>query len=345
VPRADELPVTILLVDDTPTNLVALKAMLTRPDYQLLTAPSGEEALKIALQEHLDIILLDVLMPGMDGFEVARYLKATEHTRNIPIVFLTAVASAASYVYRAYEVGAVDYVIKPLDSEIVKRKVAVFADLVRQKAAIARQGDRRYRRLVEGIDHVIAWTTDESLRLTFVSRQAAMILGYPAEYFLQPDFWKKHLHADDCERVLMVFREALERRVDLTCSHRLVAADDRVRWFHTGVAGERGLDDGPAELHGFSVDITDLQRAEEEARSAKQARDDLLSIVAHFRDPLASIERSAAELGRALSSTDEPALATKLALATHIVRSAERMERLIGQLLDLGTVDAIEGSH
>jgi CheY-like chemotaxis protein len=78
---------TLLLVDDTPANLVGLKAILERTDYRLLTASSGEEALGSVLREKIDVILLDVVMPGMDGFEVARNLKTIERTRNIPICF------------------------------------------------------------------------------------------------------------------------------------------------------------------------------------------------------------------------------------------------------------------
>src|SRR5262245_28756243 len=119
----DEGAPTILLVDDRQENLVSLEAILNPLSYRLLTARSGVEALRIALQEELTIILLDVRMPEMDGFEVAHTLKQTERTRRIPILFLTAVATDAKDIYRAYDVGAVDYLIKPLDPDIVRKKV------------------------------------------------------------------------------------------------------------------------------------------------------------------------------------------------------------------------------
>src|SRR5262249_6820048 len=152
--------------------------------------------------------------------------------------------------------------VKPLEPEMVRKKVAVFADLVRQRkqleqaAALRREtqqreydlqiselrvaSDRRYRKLVDGIDHAIAWSTDESLRLTFVSRQAWRILGYPPDYFLEADFWARHLHADDRESVLSVFRRALADGADHMINHRLIASDGRSVWFHTGVSGDRG---------------------------------------------------------------------------------------------------------
>jgi PAS domain S-box-containing protein len=352
-------PVTLLLVDDTPANLLALKALLDTPEYRLVSASSGNEALMIALRESVDLLLLDVVMPEMDGFEVARILKSSERTRNIPILFLTALATEASYLYRAYDVGAVDYIIKPLDPEIVRKKVAVFAQLVRQRDEIERlaeeqretqrreyelrlaelqhAGDRRYRKLVEGIDHAIAWTVDESFRLTFISRQASAILGYPMDYFLQADFWARHLHPHDRDSVLALFRRALAEHVDLACNHRFVAADGRVVWVHTGLSGEPGLGSARPELHGFSVDVTDLKRAEEEARAAKQARDDLLATVSHdLRSPLSSIKLSAGLLAR--GRVEDPARTPRL--ATTIMHAAERMERLLAQLLDLAQLEA-----
>jgi PAS domain S-box-containing protein len=350
---------TLLLVDDTPANLVGLKAILDKPEYRLLTANSGEEALKVVLQEKVDVILLDVLMPGMDGFEVARSLKEIERTRNIPIVFLTALTTDSEYVYRAYDIGAVDYMIKPLDSEMVRKKVSVFVDLVRQREEIARQAeelreterrehelrlaelrvasDRRYRKLVEGIDHVIAWTADETFQLSFVSRQAPSILGHALDSFLEPDFWDQHVHPDDRETLRASFRRAVVEHIDLSCNHRLRHADGTFRWFHTGMSGEKT--NLQTEVDGFSVDVTDLKRAEEEAQTAKQARDDLLAIVSHdLRNPLSSIKLSAKMVSSASSKADAPARTSKLAAT--IVRSVESMEWLIGQLLNLSQLEA-----
>jgi PAS domain S-box-containing protein len=281
---AQTTPINILLVDDQPDSLVALKAILNSGDYHLLTASSGTEALQIALREKLAVILLDVVMPEMDGFEVAQHLKQVGRTRNIPILFLTAVATDVHQIYRAYEVGAVDYLIKPLDAEVVRKKVAVFVDLVRQREEIERQslvlreaerrdyevrlaqlrcaGDRRYRKLVEGIDHAIGWTADETLRLTFISRQAPQYLGYSMDQFLASNFFETHLYPDDRDSVFAVFRRALAEGVDLVTNYRLQAADGRVLWFHTGVSGDR-IDGGAPELHGISLDVTEIKRAEE----------------------------------------------------------------------------------
>src|SRR5215471_8759474 len=215
----ERAPINLLLVDDRPENLIALQAILKRPDYHLVTATSGQDALQLALRERFTVILLDVVMPGLDGLEVARHLKELERTRHIPILFLTAVATHVEQIYRAYSVGAVDYLIKPLDAEMVRKKVGVFVDLARQREEIAWQAerlreterreyelrlaemrvasDRRYRKLVDGIDHAIGWTADESCTLSFVSAHAERILGYSMDDFMRPDFWPRHLHHGD----------------------------------------------------------------------------------------------------------------------------------------------------
>ena len=339
-------PTSILLVDDRRENLIALRAILECPRYRLLTAQSGEEALAVAGREDVDLILLDVMMPAMGGLEVAERLKASQRSRRIPILFLTAFETDAQTIYRAYEVGAVDYLIKPLDPQIVLKKVEVFVDLVEQRREIERQGerlreaerreyesrladlrmasDRRYRKLVDGIDHAIGWSADpQTLQLSFVSRQAPEILGFPPDAFLAPSFWIERIHPDDRDAVMEVFRLAVARQVDEVCNHRMCRADGTILWFHTGVSAERGID-GTPELHGISVDVTELKRAVE-------VRDELLIIVSHeLRNPLASIVASAEAI---LAGTGSIEQARKAASA--VVRGGERMERLIADLQDL----------
>jgi signal transduction histidine kinase/CheY-like chemotaxis protein len=123
----------ILLVDDRPENLFALQTILDRPDYRIVTAASGEEALRIALRESFAVALVDVAMPGMSGLEVATHLKELERSRDIPIIFITAFGDDPEQIHRAYSAGGADYLVKPLDIEIVRKKVAVFVDLSRRR--------------------------------------------------------------------------------------------------------------------------------------------------------------------------------------------------------------------
>lgn len=119
----------ILLVDDHPENLVALEAVLSSLDQVLVTAGSGEEALRALLKDDFALILLDAQMPGMDGFETASQIKARTRTKDVPIIFLTAADADRRHAYRGYSVGGADYITKPFDPWILRAKVQVFVDL------------------------------------------------------------------------------------------------------------------------------------------------------------------------------------------------------------------------
>ena len=134
--------VNILIVDDRPENLLALEAILEPLGENLVRANSGEEALRELLHRDFAVILLDVQMPGMNGLETAQYIKSRERSKSIPILFLTAINKEESYVFKAYEVGAVDYLFKPFDPEILRSKVAVFVDLWRKQVQIQQQEER-----------------------------------------------------------------------------------------------------------------------------------------------------------------------------------------------------------
>jgi two-component system, sporulation sensor kinase E len=131
--------VKILLVDDHPENLLALQAVLFQPDYHLVSANSGEEALRCVLEEDFAVILLDVQMPGLDGFETARLIKVREKSKDIPILFVTAISQAPKHVLDGYAVGAIDYIFKPFQPEILKRKVEGFVQIYRQSRQIIQQ--------------------------------------------------------------------------------------------------------------------------------------------------------------------------------------------------------------
>ncbi len=128
----------ILLVDDQPENLRTLEAVLEPLGYPLRTASSGHGALRMLLEQDFAMILLDVRMPGLDGFETAELIKERTRTRDVPIVFLTAARDEVSEIARGYGVGAVDYVLKPFDPDLLRSKVAVFAELEASRRALKR---------------------------------------------------------------------------------------------------------------------------------------------------------------------------------------------------------------
>ncbi|MFL6213564.1 MAG: response regulator [Blastocatellia bacterium] len=138
---ATEPAVNILLVDDRPENLLALEATLGYLDQKIVKAHSGREALKLLLDHDFALILMDVHMPDLDGFETAALIRQREKSQNIPIIFLTAMNKSEGQVFRGYSLGAVDYIFKPFEPEILKAKVAVFIELYKKTEEIKRQAE------------------------------------------------------------------------------------------------------------------------------------------------------------------------------------------------------------
>lgn len=223
-----QLPVEILLVDDRADNLLTLEVALNSPQYKLVKASSGEEALRYLLDHKPALILLDVQMPKMDGFATANIIKSSERTRDIPIIFLTALHRDERFMQRGYQTGAVDYLSKPFDVEILRSKVSVFAELHRKTqqlihverelrrteaqererklAAIELSALRReqlqqkkYQELVEGIHHGIVWSANpDTLAFSYVGPTAERLLGFSQQQWLsESNFWMNHIHPDD----------------------------------------------------------------------------------------------------------------------------------------------------
>ena len=184
----------ILIVDDEPANLLAIEAALDPLGQQLVRATSGVEALKHALRDDFCVVLLDVQMPGMDGFETAELLRKRPKTRDIPIIFLTAISKDKKFVERGYGVGAVDYLFKPYEPDVLRSKVAVFVDLWKKNAIIRAQhetlrqlserelaefkrwSERRYVDLADSMPQVV-WTADATGHLQYGNRRFGELAG------------------------------------------------------------------------------------------------------------------------------------------------------------------------
>jgi signal transduction histidine kinase len=136
-------PTNVLLVDDLPENLRALSALVRADDRVIYQARNGEEALAMLLEHEFALAIVDVQMPGMDGFELAELMRGTGKTRHIPIVFVSAAGKELNYAFKGYEAGAVDFLYKPLDADAVKSKVNVFVDLFRQKQEVRQIVEQR----------------------------------------------------------------------------------------------------------------------------------------------------------------------------------------------------------
>ncbi|MCA1568517.1 MAG: response regulator [Acidobacteria bacterium] len=147
--QAESQKINILMVDDSPTNLLALEAILSAPDRNLVRAASGDEALRYLLDTDVAVILLDVYMPGIDGLETAALIRGREKSRDIPIIFLTADSTGNRHIARGYSLGAVDYILKPIDPDILRSKVAVFVELFKKTEEIKRQAELLHEKNIE----------------------------------------------------------------------------------------------------------------------------------------------------------------------------------------------------
>jgi PAS domain S-box-containing protein len=175
----DDGPVNILLVDDGEENLLALEALLKDLGHNLVLARSGEEALKHVLDHELAVILLDVRMPVLDGYETASLIRSRPSSMHTPIIFVTAADSTPEQVFRGYSVGAVDYIAKPIQAEILRSKVAVFVDLHRKNQRLQRQANALLR--MRALEHELALAAAERRRNRFFSLSVDMMGLFDAD--------------------------------------------------------------------------------------------------------------------------------------------------------------------
>ncbi len=342
--------VNLLLVDDLPNNLMALSAILDDPEYNVMTASSGREALEHLTREEFACVLLDVMMPEMDGYVLAAAMKQIESLRYIPILFVTAIARDVKQIYKGYSVGAVDYLLKPLDPDVVRAKVAVFAELFRQKKEIQRQAEvirtsERFRDLVNALDHAVIWEGNTDLsEITFVSERVENILGYPRERWLhEPGFFMDHVFHEDRAKLQKTIHSCLNRHqtgLGERCEHRMVGADGTLRWFHTGLQGDRSGDKPISKLRGLCVEISPLKKVEEQLRNTIQAKDEIVSVVAHdLKTPL-----SAADLGSSLlkMAADRGDLSEARKQVSQVKHAIKHTIRLANNILD---AEKIKSGH
>ena len=255
---------SILLVDDHPANVVALEAILAPLGHELVTASSGEEALRQLLRRDFALILLDVQMAGLDGFQTASLIKQRPRSRYIPIIFITAVGRDAAHVFRGYSEGAVDYLVKPFDPDILRSKVQVFVDLhvkeeqlkaqakllrEHERDALLRAGEERYRHLLDVMPQSI-WASDAQGRITFWNRAGLDYLGHEPGTVTGESLWSA-LHPDDRASVREAFEEGFARKEAFERQIRLRrASDGTYRWHLARVVPERGSD-GDARNYGL----------------------------------------------------------------------------------------------
>jgi PAS domain S-box-containing protein len=243
VTTADTPAANILLVDDTDENLVALEATLEPLGQNLIMARSGEEALRHLLHDEVAVILLDVRMPGLSGFETAELIKQRERTKTIPIIFMTAFSEDERQVFQGYSAGAVDYLFKPFDPDVLRSKVAVFIELhakneqlrdqaerlaAQELAAVRRESEERYRQLADAMPQIV-WMAGSDGKAMYYNRRWYEYTG------LEPgtphgDEWVDVVHPDDLGATLDRRTATLETGDVFEVQYRFRAADGSYRW-------------------------------------------------------------------------------------------------------------------
>src|SRR5438105_9935983 len=288
----------VLLVDDDERNLLAVATVLEDLG-EVVLARSGEEALRHLLKGEFAVILLDVYMPGMDGYETAQIIRGREQTKGIPIVFLSAVNKEQEHLLRGYAMGAVDYVFKPVDPLVLRSKVAVFVDLfaktkeierkARQEQALLdanlranaerlrveqelRRAEQRQAAIIQSLPMVLYLEPFECVPRwpNYVSGDLKAITGFTHEQVLkQPHLWNERLHADDRDRVIASL-EARRRSGRFSVEYRWQCADGSYKHFLDQAVLLKDGDGRPVEFAGTLTDITEQRSLESQLVQAQK---------------------------------------------------------------------------
>jgi PAS domain S-box-containing protein len=326
---------TILVVDDEPESLTLLTDVLRRAGYQVRPADEGQLALESVQAKVPDLILLDIRMPGMDGFQVCRQLKARKESRGIPLIFISAADELEERV-EGLRLGAVDFISKPFRSEELLARVATHLELGRLRAELEtrvtertaelrlaneqlrrdlvernlieqalRESEGRFRDLADTAP-VIIWVTGPDREMTFCNRPGLDFVGRTMAE-LSEGGWKNYAHPDDLRSLYPEFCDAMERRRPFQLEARLRRADGEYRWMlHTGMP--RFVERVYIGHIGTMIDITDLKSNHEQilATQKLESLGTLAAGIAHdFNNLLGSI-CAQADLGLSESPSDSP---------------------------------------
>jgi PAS domain S-box-containing protein len=316
---------SILMVDDHSSNLLALEAILEPLGQELVKANSGEEALKFLLQREFAVILMDVQMPGLDGFQTAALIKQRERTRTIPIIFLTALSRDAAHIFKGYAHGAVDYLLKPFDPEILRSKVGVFVDLflkeqqiqrqsalLRQKEreALERQGEERYRRLLDSLPESM-WAARADGTLYYANQVWRDYTGYEGEE-LTIELFLEHVHPADREALRQTWVEAVERASRVEREFRMRRHDGVWRWHLARAVHELNDKGHVVGIIAVATDIDDKKRTEDTLARFKATLDATLDCVLMFEPERLSLTYANAGAARQLGTTVDELLGSSV---------------------------------
>ena len=333
---------SILVVDDEADSRSLLTGILVSEGYHVRTADSGRLALASVDAWLPELILLDIRMQGMDGFEVCRRLKAGDKSQRVPVIFITAASDVEERV-TGLAVGAVDYISKPFQREELLARVRTHLELSRLRENLERQVSDRTAELSSTVDQlreseqrfrnmadtapVMIWVSGTDKLCTFFNKTWLTFTGRSMEEE-HGDGWTKGIHPDDLERCLGIYTSAFDGRRDFQMEYRLRRADGEYRWVLNNGIPRFAPSGAFAGYIGSATDITDLKRIQEEALS-KQKLETLVSLtrgIAHdFNNMvgaiLAQAELAESDLAERLLPTEEVHQIKEVAIrASEIVR-------------------------
>jgi PAS domain S-box-containing protein len=349
----------ILVVDDDERNAFAAVSALEELGHEIIVARSGEEALRRLLDEDFAVILLDLHMPGMDGYETAAFVRKRRRTMHTPIVFLTAVFRDEAHLFQAYSAGAVDVVFKPIDPFILRSKVQVLVELHMKTLEVQLQAEHRQRLMDENARvqreklqaelalrrtqerqeailkalpiAVHARRAEPPFQPLFISHNVQALTGYSVEDFMgQPDFGWSRVHPDDVKMVAEAMETAVKRGA-YSCEFRWLCADGEYRRFmDQGVLGPAD-EEGASAIFGTMLDVTERRSLEEQLAQSRRMEvvGQLTGGVAHDFNNLLTVILGNVDLMERRIDGDEKA-GRQLAAVRF---AAERGRSLTGQLL------------
>lgn len=351
--------VSILLVDDSPENLLALEAILSNLGQTLVRASSGQEALRYLLHQDFALILLDVQMPGMDGFETATLIRRRARSRSIPIIFLTAFDTDRFQIFRGYSLGAVDYLVKPLDPDILLSKVSVFVELHQQKLEIQQQAtqlvalntqltasEERFR-LLSNCSPIGIFLTDTAGCLTYVNPYCQDLWHLSLQPGACPTDWLHQIHPEDQSWVLNQWTESIRTQRPFAGEFRFLLEPDQEAWVYLRTAPLISEHRALLGYVGTLEDMTDRKQAEvsrlqllreqiarQEAEAMNRSKDEFLMTLSHeLRTPLNPILGWSQILQTQVHNSDDLLQGLKT-----IERNAKLQQRLIEDILDVSNI-------
>ncbi|MBC5993539.1 PAS domain S-box protein [Pontibacter cellulosilyticus] len=253
MPKKDK--VNILIVDDKVNNIFALEQMLFKPGRCILSATNGNEALRTVLNKDIDLIILDVQMPEMDGFEVAQILKSNKRTREIPIIFASAEKKEHHFMMKGFEEGAIDYLYKPLNRELTEAKVSVLLELHLQKKKLLENNLalEKFALLINNSADIICIINPETLKFEEVNQAIQSLLGYTVEEVKDTSLLL-YLTEDYGQRVQKLSKQVSD---SLSFETKVYDKDRRIKWLHWNIVSKNGL------WFANARDITEAKEVEE----------------------------------------------------------------------------------